>query len=30
MKTDSLSTPVRMVVDTTMTMFNLLLVKGEN
>ena len=30
MKTDSLSTPVRMVVDPTMTMFNLLLAKGEN
>ena len=30
MKTDSLSTPVRMVIDPTMTMFNLLLAKGEN
>ena len=30
MKTDSLSTPVRMVVDPTQTMFNLLLAKGEN
>mgnify|MGYP007004153242 CR=1 FL=1 len=30
MKTDSLSTPVRMVVDPTQTMFNILLAKGEN
>ena len=30
MKEDSISTPVRMVVDPTMTGFNLLLAKGEN
>ena len=30
MKTDSLTTPVRMVVDPTQTLFNLLLAKGEN
>ena len=30
LKEDSISTPVRMVVDPTMTSFNLLLAKGEN
>ena len=30
LKEDSNSTPVRMVVDPTMTFFNLLLTKGEN
>ena len=30
LKEDSISTPVRMVVDPTMTGFNLLLAKGEN
>ena len=30
MKADSVSTPVRMVVDPTMTYFNLILAKGEN
>ena len=30
LREDSISTPVRMVVDPTMTFFNLLLAKGEN
>ena len=30
LKEDSISTPVRMVIDPTMTSFNLLLPKGEN
>ena len=30
LKEDSITTPVRMVVDPTMTVFNLLLAKGEN
>ena len=30
MKEDSISTPVRIVVDPNMTSFNLLLAKGEN
>ena len=30
LKEDSISTPVRMVVDPTMTLFNLLLSKGKN
>ena len=30
MKSDSVSTPVRMVVDPSMTFFNLILAKGEN
>ena len=30
LKEDSISIPVRMVVDPTMTSFNLLLAKGEN